>query len=1086
MTYDPFHKGVPVPGEYVQAEDAQGRQVKKTNCHFCGYLCGFLATVEDGKVVDLEPDPTRYPYDEKILQGCRRWRMNLDVLDGADRVNYPLKRLGERGSNEWMRVTWDEAIDDIANRLSDLREKHGPGTLASMIGGPHTSFWPLHRFMNLFGSPNNMGIGQICWNPRIWMDMLTFGWTIEHDIRPGQTECVIIWGTNPAASDNSAFWQVLRSLREWGISLIVVDPLFTQTASLADLWMPVAPGTDCAFCLGLLNVIVTEDLYDHDFVDQWCHGFDELVENVAAYDSETVAKICQVDAEDIRKAARMFANAKASALVSGRGIDQCGPNVAPTHRAICSLRAITGNVDKPGSCVLAQESEFVSELQKELTSQLAPESKALSLNSGSTPLQSYEGYEYVNSLTAKLGRHMPARYLCSAHPDLVLRAMETGEPYRVSALIVEATNPLLTYGDTNRVFKALMGLDLIVVLEYYMTPTASIADYVLPAAGAIERTTFQEHGGVANNVYGGAQAVNPYYDRKDDYSIFRELGLRMGQGEFWPWETFAQACEAALAVTGMEWDSFCEYGMYFQQPPYWKHLDPGPNGKPQGFATTTGKIELASEALDHLGGPRVPKQAEPISLVSDELLKKGTHVTLVTGVRKQPYNASMYMNNADFRRKNPVPYAEMSEATAKLCGVQDGDVVVLASDRGQAKFQCKIKKMHDGVVSADYGWWHPEWPAGAPDFGGIFESNINCLTSCDRDGGEQMIGTWSYNAIDCVVWKSDQPLSFGPHNIVEKHGINIVADSPAFAASHIEQSPHEQGAVEKGTNVTERRNALLIFSKYPTPGKVKTRLTKKFGGFLEDEAAAQFFQLCLFDVCELCMQALEGIQQESDEACAADPNEIHDTYDFFISTTPASNIEPMKELFATYDWPMEIHFMTDAGATFDEHFNDAFQQLWDMGYDDIVSVGGDIPTMPKSHVQKAFRWLHYFEALGTPGFVQAPCQECGTSMVGMSRDTPMDHTGVYYNMDGVPALDAYVAKIEAENVPSAYFSPIADIDEREDLAHAISCMKAIRQAAQYQPDMYVPRRVLNWCALMNIQVSTPPNEEHDPRQYIDE
>ena len=146
------------------------REVRKTNCHFCGYLCAFHATVEDGRVVDLEPDPSRYPYDPKVLAGCRRWKMNLDVLDGDDRVNYPLRRVGERGANEWERVNWDEALDDIAQRLSQLRDQYGSETLASMIGGPHASFWPLHRFMNMFGSPNNMGIGQICWNPRIWMD----------------------------------------------------------------------------------------------------------------------------------------------------------------------------------------------------------------------------------------------------------------------------------------------------------------------------------------------------------------------------------------------------------------------------------------------------------------------------------------------------------------------------------------------------------------------------------------------------------------------------------------------------------------------------------------------------------------------------------------------------------------------------------------------------------------------------------------------------------------------------------------------------------------------------------------------------
>ena len=157
-------------------------ETKKTNCHYCGYLCAFDAQVEDGRIVDITPDPTRYPYDASILAGCRRWKMNLEMIDSPERINYPLRCCGERGSGEWERISWDEALDDIALRLTTLRKQHGSGVVASMIGGPHTSFWPLHKFMSLFGSPNNMGIGQICWNPRIWMDAITFGWTVEADI----------------------------------------------------------------------------------------------------------------------------------------------------------------------------------------------------------------------------------------------------------------------------------------------------------------------------------------------------------------------------------------------------------------------------------------------------------------------------------------------------------------------------------------------------------------------------------------------------------------------------------------------------------------------------------------------------------------------------------------------------------------------------------------------------------------------------------------------------------------------------------------------------------------------------------------
>ncbi len=287
--------------------------------------------------------------------------------------------------------------------------------------------------------------------------------------------------------------------------------------------------------------------------------------------------------------------------------------------------------------------------------------------------------------------------------------------------------------------------------------------------------------------------------------------------------------------------------------------------------------------------------------------------------------------------------------------------------------------------------------------------------------------------------------------------------------------------------MAEKKQALLVFSKPPIPGMVKTRLTKERGGFLTEKQAADFFKRCLYDVCEASMQALLSMQESNDALVASDPEADKVTYDFFISTTPADSVQMMKDLFDDIGpWPMEIHYITDSGATFDDHFDDAFKQIFDMGYEHIVSVGGDIPTMPKSHVTQAFEWLDYFQDHGTPGFVQAPCQECGTSLVGFSYNTPIDHQGVYYNMSGRPALDAYVEKVKEKDIPSAYFSPVADIDEMTDLAHAISCMYAIEEAGKYQPDLFVPTRVLDWVRYMGIKVSTPPNEDHDPRQYIDE
>ena len=286
--------------------------------------------------------------------------------------------------------------------------------------------------------------------------------------------------------------------------------------------------------------------------------------------------------------------------------------------------------------------------------------------------------------------------------------------------------------------------------------------------------------------------------------------------------------------------------------------------------------------------------------------------------------------------------------------------------------------------------------------------------------------------------------------------------------------------------MAEKKNAMLIFTKPPLPGLVKTRMTEEYGGFFTVEQAAQFYKCCFYDVCTMAMEAMGELQAASDEKVAANPDADHYTYDFFCSTTPAESLEQMKELFANGgEWPMEVHYLIDSGHTFDEHFNDACDQLFALGYESVVAIAGDVPTMPKAHLVQAFQWLEYFQGVGKPGFVYAPCQESGTSLIGYSANTPgMNHTGVYYNLDGRPALEGYLLKIQENDIPSAYFDPVADIDEVSDLGHAISCMKSIREAAKWQP-LFVPRRTLAWVELMGITVSTPPNENHDPRDYLD-
>lgn len=271
------------------------------------------------------------------------------------------------------------------------------------------------------------------------------------------------------------------------------------------------------------------------------------------------------------------------------------------------------------------------------------------------------------------------------------------------------------------------------------------------------------------------------------------------------------------------------------------------------------------------------------------------------------------------------------------------------------------------------------------------------------------------------------------------------------------------------------KHAVLIFTKAPAPGVTKTRLTEEKGGIFTPQEAADLYQAMLLDVATIAGQAIKELNQES-----------NDEYHLVISSPTAGDQQKLAELFSQEGINPDLYII-DQGKNFDEHFDNAFTQLFNLGYYSVVAIGGDLPTMPVSHITEAFRRLQHFRhTSGKGGFVQAPCQECGVSLVGYTADTNMDSQGVYYNLDGVPALDAYIAKATDREVPVASLMPVADIDNAQDLAHSISLLRAMAYSNKFQPGILLSSRTLNWIDEIDLIVSTPPNPNHDPREEIDQ
>ncbi len=278
-----------------------------------------------------------------------------------------------------------------------------------------------------------------------------------------------------------------------------------------------------------------------------------------------------------------------------------------------------------------------------------------------------------------------------------------------------------------------------------------------------------------------------------------------------------------------------------------------------------------------------------------------------------------------------------------------------------------------------------------------------------------------------------------------------------------------------------KKHALSLFTKKPQPGTTKTRLTVKHGGSLSDEEAADFYRATVLDVATAALEALRLCQQKPPD------NLGNSTYELCISCSSDNDRQGLQGLFdCSFSEALNAKYIVDHGENFDQHFNSHYHQLFDQGYYSVICIGGDLPTISPGFIYGAFEKLSFLEKeTGKGAMVIAPCQAAGVSLVGLTRDAPMDFSGVFYNMDGVPALDA-ITKIASERqIPMALLGTQADVDNMEDMGHAIALIQAMHYASGFSPDSYFPEHTLSWINKIGLVVSTPPNKNHDPRGDID-
>ena len=228
-------------------------------------------------------------------------------------------------------------------------------------------------------------------------------------------------------------------------------------------------------------------------------------------------------------------------------------------------------------------------------------------------------------------------------------------------------------------------------------------------------------------------------------------------------------------------------------------------------------------------------------------------------------------------------------------------------------------------------------------------------------------------------------------------------------------------------------------------------------------------------------------QEASAQAANAQDSSVHDTYEFVISTTPPKNVPVMRELLESAgDWPHDVVLIADEGASFDEHYNHAFQQCWDRGADCILSMGADMPALTKADIKFGFKQLHRLDAMPDGGIVVAPDQEMGVSVVGWTRNTTFDHSGVFYNQDGLTVLPAYIQKAAAMGLPALWMPPIPDVDTMQDFVHNVTLVHSLCYCAEYD-DICPPKRTAQAFIEEGFrEIRVAPNNLFDPREHIDD
>jgi len=637
-----------------------------TFCNGCGNRCGIFAYVKNGRLWKIEGNPEA---NGNLGVICPKGHGYLHDLYNPNRIKGPLKRVG----SNFEPISWEQAYKEIAEKINLILMDSGPQSIF-WVNYPQSNHMYALRLMHALGSPHYFTHGSTCYTARNAGWVTTVGELPCNDL--SNSRYIIIVGRNPAGGIDLAEVKKIVEAKEKGAKVVVIDPRHSETAILADEWLPIKPGTDLAFLLAMINVMVKEELYDKRFVAEKAIGFEQLGDEIVNYPPEWAERVCEIPAKTIIRMTREIAQAKPQALLHRGYHAAFGSqylNSFQTARALAIVNSLLGNINREGGIYFPKSAQL-GELQPKHP---APELPKVGKSDGTGVPGRYPLGSYGDGIT-------------HAIPELALR----GE---LKAGFVYHNNPLRTNPNPKRVITGYKKLDLLVVIDTVLSETASIAHYVLPESFYLERdeAVDTKHSGKRAQVSIQQQVVKPLFDTRPGTRIVIELGKHLGVGKYFDFD-IDEANRLRLKPFGVTLEELKKKGVLFVGEK-WK----------EGFnklETPTGKVEIHSSTLEKLGFPPIPRWEEP--LVSPDpkdprsfrLLhgKQAIHTHSMTA--DQPYLMAI-------SRRYDLIRLWMNKEKGKSLDLKDGDWVQVKSMVGEGRIRVRLTEgLHPSCVWLPSGY----------------------------------------------------------------------------------------------------------------------------------------------------------------------------------------------------------------------------------------------------------------------------------------------------------------------------------------------------------------------------------------------